>query len=124
MIMYLLRLRFPYLCLLLIGNMTLGSSSQVTPSSSSQVPPSPTIRVSTHMVLLDVVVTDKQGKAVTGLRPEDFVVEEKRQSAEARQPLNCWRELASGGFASWDPLEPGAVSFARRPHHGDAPRRD
>src|SRR5450631_909685 len=38
--------------------------------------PPPTIRVSTHMVLLDVVVTDKQGKAVSGLRPEDFVVEE------------------------------------------------
>jgi len=38
--------------------------------------PAPTIRVSTHMVLLDVVVTDKQGKAVSGLRPEDFVVEE------------------------------------------------
>ncbi len=28
------------------------------------------------MVLVDVVVTDKQGKAVTGLHPEDFVVEE------------------------------------------------
>jgi len=38
--------------------------------------PSTTIRVSTHMVLVDVVVTDKQGKAVNGLRPEDFVVEE------------------------------------------------
>src|SRR6266567_1182245 len=38
--------------------------------------PSPTIRVSTHMVLVDVVVTDKQGKAVNGLRPEDFIVEE------------------------------------------------
>ena len=38
--------------------------------------PAPTIRVSTHMVLVDAVVTDKQGKAVMGLRPEDFVVEE------------------------------------------------
>lgn len=38
--------------------------------------PAPTIRVTTHMVLVDVVVTDKQGKAVTGLHPEDFVVEE------------------------------------------------
>jgi VWFA-related protein len=73
----LLRLRFPYLCpcLLLIGSMTLGGSSQVTPSSS-QVPPAPTIRVGTHLVLVDVVVTDKQGKAVTGLHPDDFVVEE------------------------------------------------
>jgi VWFA-related protein len=38
--------------------------------------PAPTIRVTTHMVLVDAVVTDKQGKAVMGLRPEDFVVEE------------------------------------------------
>ena len=38
--------------------------------------PSPTIRVSTHMVLVDVVVTDKQGKPVNGLHPEDFVLEE------------------------------------------------
>jgi VWFA-related protein len=38
--------------------------------------PAPTIRVSTHLVLVDVVVTDKQGKAISGLHPEDFVVEE------------------------------------------------
>ena len=38
--------------------------------------PGPTIRVSTHMVLVDAVVTDKQGKAIAGLHPEDFVVEE------------------------------------------------
>ena len=46
-------------------------------------PPSPqdaataTIRVSTHLVLVDVVVTDKQGKRITGLKPEDFLVQEK-----------------------------------------------
>jgi VWFA-related protein len=39
-------------------------------------PPAPTIRVTSHMVLVDVVVTDKQGKAIAGLHPEDFVVEE------------------------------------------------
>jgi VWFA-related protein len=38
--------------------------------------PAPTIRVTTHMVLIDAVVTDKQGKAITGLHPEDFVVDE------------------------------------------------
>jgi len=51
--------------------------------SSTEVPP-PTIRVSTHMVLVDVVVTDKQGKAVQGLHAEDFVIEEngKQQKGE------------------------------------------
>jgi VWFA-related protein len=38
--------------------------------------PNPAIRVNTRLVLLDVVVTDKQGRAVTGLKVEDFVVEE------------------------------------------------
>jgi VWFA-related protein len=39
--------------------------------------PTPTIRVSTHLVLVDVVVLDKQGKPVQGLRAEDFSVQEK-----------------------------------------------
>jgi VWFA-related protein len=46
-----------------------------TPQPTTE-PPAPTIRITTHMVLVDVVVTDKQGKAITGLHPEDFVVEE------------------------------------------------
>jgi VWFA-related protein len=44
--------------------------------STSDVPV-PTIRASTHLVLVDVVVTDKQGKHIDGLRAEDFVVQEK-----------------------------------------------
>src|SRR5579862_3095259 len=50
------------------------SAQQAQPTGPS-IPP-PTIRVTTHMVLVDVVVTDKQGKAITGLKPEDFTVEE------------------------------------------------
>lgn len=47
-------------------------SSQQNPSAV----PAPTIRVSTRMVLVDVVVTDKQGNPVPGLHAEDFTVEE------------------------------------------------
>jgi VWFA-related protein len=57
--------------LLLAASVFGQQAQQAVPS----IPP-PTIRVTTHMVLVDAVVTDKQGKAVTGLRPEDFVVEE------------------------------------------------
>ena len=46
-------------------------------STSNSEVPAPTIRVSTHLVLVDVVVTDKQGMPVTGLHQEDFVVQEK-----------------------------------------------
>jgi VWFA-related protein len=59
----------------LIGILTAVTCLQAQAPSPSEVP-APTIRVSTHLVLVDVVVTDKQGKAIPGLRPEDFVVEE------------------------------------------------
>ncbi|MGA7382510.1 MAG: hypothetical protein WBX03_16795 [Terriglobales bacterium] len=39
--------------------------------------PTLTIRVSTRLVLVDVVVTDKHGKPVLGLQPADFAVSEK-----------------------------------------------
>jgi VWFA-related protein len=38
--------------------------------------PTPTFRSNSHLVLVDVVVTDKAGKAITGLKADDFVVEE------------------------------------------------
>jgi len=45
--------------------------------SGSQEPPPPTIRVNTRLVLVDVVVTDKQGKPASGLKPSDFTVQER-----------------------------------------------
>jgi VWFA-related protein len=44
-------------------------------AADAQVPP-PTLRVTTRLVLVDVVVTDKQGKAVTSLKAEDFSLQE------------------------------------------------
>ena len=59
----------------LIALVAAAACAQQAQQSAPSVPP-PTIRVTTHMVLVDVVVTDKQGKAIAGLHPEDFVVEE------------------------------------------------
>jgi VWFA-related protein len=42
---------------------------------SSQIP-TPAIRVTTRLVMVDVVVTDKEGKPVTNLKPGDFTIEE------------------------------------------------
>jgi VWFA-related protein len=47
--------------------------------SAQQMPaeiPGITIRTSTRLVVVDVVVTDKKGQPITGLKPEDFTVEE------------------------------------------------
>ena len=70
------RLRLGQHCVwIAISVLLIAGSLPAQAPSSTELPP-PTIRVSTHMVLVDVVVTDKQGKPVQGLHPEDFVVEE------------------------------------------------
>lgn len=56
----------------LLASQILALSGQ---ESEAQVPPL-TIRVVTHLVLVDVVVTDKGGKPVADLKPQDFHVEE------------------------------------------------
>ncbi len=50
--------------------------------------PSVTIRANTRLVLVDVVVTDKKGQPITGLKPEDFTVEEngKKQKIATFSP--------------------------------------
>src|SRR4051812_14791734 len=45
--------------------------------TSNQAGATPTIRVNTRLVLVDVVVKDKKGNAITGLKAEDFSVQEK-----------------------------------------------
>lgn len=59
--------------------------------SAEQAPadvPALTIRAHTRLVVVDVVVTDKRGQAVTGLKAEDFTVEEsgKKQKVSVFVP--------------------------------------
>jgi VWFA-related protein len=44
-------------------------------NAASEIPPL-TIRTNTRLVMVDVVVTDKKGQPVTGLKAEDFAIEE------------------------------------------------
>ena len=74
------------------------------PSSSTDVP-APTIRVSTRLVVLDVVVTDKQGTAITGLRPEDFEVEENGKAQKISTFVPSGEKLGAA-----QPLPPGIYS--------------
>jgi len=56
-------------------------SAQQTPAEVPNI----TIRTSTRLVVVDVVVVDKKGQPVVGLKPEDFTVEEngKKQKIAA-----------------------------------------
>jgi VWFA-related protein len=45
--------------------------------SDQAAPPPLTIRVNTRLILVDVVVTDKKGQPITGLKVEDFSLQEK-----------------------------------------------
>ena len=60
---------------IVITGVVAGGWFQAAQQTSAEVP-APTIRVTTHLVLIDAVVTDKQGNPIAGLHPEDFVVEE------------------------------------------------
>jgi VWFA-related protein len=64
------------LSLIVAGFMTTPARGQAG-QAEAQGPPLPTIRVSTHLVLIDVVVTDKYGQPIPGLRAQDFTVQEK-----------------------------------------------
>ena len=79
--------------------------AQQAQQSAPAIPP-PTIRVTTHMVLVDAVVTDKQGKAIPGLHPEDFVIEENGK-AQKVSSLTTTVETTPGAAAAR--LEPPAV---------------
>ncbi len=97
--------RWRWLSLLILACILTGGWFQAPSSAPGEVPV-PTIRVSTHLVLVDVVVTDKQGKPVTGLRAEDFVVQEKGKTQKVAfftQPAELLKQPAP-------PLPPGIYS--------------
>src|SRR5436305_8538320 len=63
-----------------------------TPPSSSPVPP--TLRVTTHMVLVDAVVTDKQGKAIPNLHADDFIIEENGKQQKITSVSSAAEKIA------------------------------
>lgn len=71
----------------LILNLAAGPSILNAQQAPADVPPI-TIRANTRLVVVDVVVTDKKGQPVTGLKPEDFTLEEngKKQKVSVFVP--------------------------------------
>jgi VWFA-related protein len=89
--------------------LTLSLAAGPTIVSAQQAPadvPSMTIRANTRLVTVDVVVTDKKGQPVTGLKPEDFTIEEngKKQKVTIFVPPGVVNQSAT------EPLPPGLLS--------------
>ncbi len=65
-----------------------GKAAQVEPGTAGTTP---TIRTTSRIVILDTVVLDKQGNVVTGLKREDFHVEEEGapQTLISFEPTNA-----------------------------------
>jgi VWFA-related protein len=82
----------------LVALMILSLSGVALSQSSPQKPDDQTIKISTELVQLDVVVTDKKGRIVTGLKKEDFELFENGK----KQQINFF-EFITGG------LRPGAA---------------
>ena len=108
MSMHLFRRRCLLVSVLVVASTAIGWFQ--SPASSPAQIPAPTIRVSTHLVVVDVVVTDKQGKPVTGLRPEDFAVEENGKTQKISTFTTPGENLAAG-----QPLPPGI--YSNRPQY-------
>src|SRR5580658_1274263 len=84
---------------------------------------SPDLRVVVNMVQLNVAVTDKNGKYITGLRPKDFAIVEDGISekaatfAEGDEPA---RSLI--GIPEQDSSEAPAGDVSKHPPAGDSPQ--
>src|SRR6185437_4701366 len=81
----------------------------VRPNTSSAQAPQPEFRVTVNMVQLNVAVTDNKGNYVTGLRPENFEINEDgvRQKiatfGEGDNPARRVEQLASNTGEVKDP---------------------
>jgi VWFA-related protein len=90
--------------------------SSNSPAQSSQSGEKETLRVSTRLVVVDVVATDKKGAPVSDLKPADFTVQEEG----VEQPVQVFSfhqpgaepPAASGPFASPGKLPQGVYTNA------------
>ena len=80
-------------------------------------PAVPTLKVTTHLVVLNVVVTDKKGKPVTHLSKDDFSVLENGQP----QTISTFEPTAQPGGAEGAPVPPDFVPAAAL-QNGTQPR--
>ncbi len=95
---------FAAICLFILSSWI---SAPTEVRSQTENAPTPTFRASTHLVLLDVVVTDKRGNPVPGLRSENFLVKE---NGTVQKIASVTLPEAAPALSAGDVLPPGVYS--------------
>lgn len=92
----------------------------VSRGQDSQLPAAPTIRANVRLVSLDVIVTDKNGQPVPGLRAEDFRV---RENGHEQKILKLEQRLAASNTGSQNGSQANreltAATFTNKPADGE-----
>jgi len=86
------------------------------PQTSAQPPAAPTIQTRTNLVIEDVVVTDRRGNPISGLKASDFALTEKgapqqirtfdEHTAQPPAPATPPLDLPPGVFTNYNPIPP------------------
>jgi VWFA-related protein len=86
--------------------------------------PEPSFRVSSELVVIDLVVADRQGRFITDLRPEDIEIKEdgKRQQVQQLRLIGGANEAMSARVAASTGAQPDAAAPAAAPA-APVPRR-
>lgn len=71
--------------------------SPAKPVQSESADQGPVVRITTSLVQLDAVVTDKDGRHVTDLKPEDFAPARRREGADDHALFLRVREVVGRG---------------------------
>jgi VWFA-related protein len=99
-----LSFRIP-VALALAANLATGSTI-LSAQQATTDEPSLTIRTNTRLVVVDVVVTDKKGQPVTGLKAEDFALEENGK----KQKVSLFFAPGMGNGSNPTPTPAGILS--------------
>jgi VWFA-related protein len=114
--------RFAVLLLVLLPLAAAAQTSSQTPSQAPSIP-IPTLQANSQLVVVDVVVQDKDGKPVHGLKPENFQVTESKAPQRIRNfeehtalPPNArgpeLPRMPPGTFTDYTPVPPsGALNI-------------
>ncbi len=93
-----------------------GQNTSAQPSPTPPVEDSDVVKISTALIQLDVVVTDKNGNLVSDLKPEDFEITEngERQPITGLTYFSGQKNVIAGGNLTANTT--GAISAELRPH--------